>query len=187
MSTLKASAVATEVSPLTLSDEQRLALQFSERLRLFAARRLRDTAAGEDVAQETLRRVVEAIRTNRIENTEAIPGFVFQTARNVCMHWVRSTAREKTAFARLERESIVPHETDDALARLISAERAAMVKRAVDRLSSENRQLLGMIYYDGLDTDEIARCLGLNAAAVRVRKHRALQHLAAELGESAWK
>jgi RNA polymerase sigma factor (sigma-70 family) len=136
------------------------------------------------VAQETLRLVIEAIRANRIENVEALPGFVFQTARNICMHWVRSTAREKAAFARLERESTDALTSPDALASMISAERAGAVKRAIDRLASEDRRLLGMIYYEELDTDEITGRLELNAAAVRVRKHRALRRLAAELGES---
>ena len=170
-------------APLKVSEDE-LALRFTQRLRLFAARRLNDSAAAEDVAQEVLHRVVEAIRANRIENQEGLPGFVFQTARNVCMHWVRSTVREKAAFARLERESTGAQTGSDALASLISAERADAVKRAIDRLASEDRRLLGMIYYDGLDTDKIAGRLGLNAATVRVRKHRALQRLATELGES---
>lgn len=165
--------------------EEQLALRFTERLRLFVARRLNDAAAAEDIAQETLRNVVDAIRADRIQNSEALPGFVFQTARNLCMHWVRSTAREKTAFTRLERESADALETPDALTNLISAERTCAVKRAIDRLASEDRRLLGMIYYEGLDTEEIAGRLVLNAAAVRVRKHRALQRLAAELGGSA--
>ena len=100
------------------------------------------------------------------------------------MHWVRSTVREKTAFARLERESADGPGRPDALTNLISAERARDVKRAIDRLATDDQRLLGMIYYDALDTDEIAGRLGLTAAAVRVRKHRALQRLAAELGES---
>lgn len=179
---LKAADGSAQV-PLELSEEQ-LALRFTERVRLFAARRLNDNSAAEDVAQETLRRVVDAIRADRIENAAALPGFVFQTARNICMHWVRSTAREKSAFARLERESADGPDGPDALSNLISAERARAVRGAIDRLSVEDRGLLGMIYYDELDTDEIARRLGLNAAAVRVRKHRALQRLSAELGES---
>ena len=145
---------------------------------------LRHRQDAEDVAQDTLRRVFEAIRANRIDNMEALPGFVFQTARNLCMHWVRSTAREKSAFARLERESVDSRGSPDALANLIFAERARAVKRAIDRLATDDRRLLAMIYYDDLGTDEIAARLGINASAVRVRKHRALQRLAVELGES---
>jgi RNA polymerase sigma-70 factor (ECF subfamily) len=180
VSSLRVLTGAGEAS-LTLSEEQRLALQFTDRIRLFAARHLNDPAAGEDVAQETLRRVVDALRAKRINDPNALPGFVFQTARNVCMHWVRSTAREKSAFARLAHESVDPSETTDALTSLISAERALTVKRAITRLSRDNQQLLVMMYYDGLNADEIARRLGVTAAAVRVRKHRALQRLSAEL------
>jgi RNA polymerase sigma-70 factor, ECF subfamily len=165
--------------------EPELALRFTERLRFFAARRLNDAVAAEDVAQETLRLVLDAIRAGRVDNIEALPGFVFQTARNLCMHWVRSAVREKSAFARFERESVDVSENPDALANLISAERALAVKHAIDRLTTEDRRLLTMIYYDGLDSGEIAGRLGINASAVRVRKHRALQRLAAELGESA--
>jgi RNA polymerase sigma-70 factor (ECF subfamily) len=125
--------------------------------------------------------VVDALRAKRINDPNAVPGFVFQTARNVCMHWVRSTAREKSAFARLANESAEPSETADALTSLISAERALTVKRAITRLSRDNQQLLIMMYYDGLNADQIARQLGVTAAAVRVRKHRALQRLSAEL------
>src|SRR5262249_15834643 len=44
-----------------------LTAQFWDRLRFFAMRRLRDAALAEDVAQETLRRTLEALRGGRIE------------------------------------------------------------------------------------------------------------------------
>lgn len=168
--------------PTDVSEE--LALRFTERLRLFAARRLNDASAAEDVAQETLRVVVDAIRVNRIENRDALPGFVFQTARNICLHWVRSTAREKSAFARLEREPTNESAHPDALVNLVSAERAQTVKAALNRLSAEDKRLLTMVYYGDLGTDDIALTLGVTTAAVRVRKHRALQRLAVELSNT---
>jgi RNA polymerase sigma-70 factor (ECF subfamily) len=169
--------------PVGVSEEE-LALRFTQRLQLFAARRLNDISAAEDVAQETLRIVVEAVRANRIENLDALPGFVFQTARNICLHWIRSTAREKSAFARLEREPAEESPRTDALARLVSAERAQLVKAALNRLGGEDKRLLTMIYYGDLGSDEIAMTLGVTTAAVRVRKHRALQRLAAQLNEA---
>jgi len=182
---IKPEAASLE-APHGLSEDE-LALRFTERLRFFASRRLNDAAAAEDIAQETLRHVLVAIRANRVDNIEALPGFVFQTARNLCMHWVRSTVREKSAFARLERESADGAGGPDALANLISAERARAVRRGIDRLALEDRRLLSMIYYDGLDTDKIAARLDINTSTVRVRKHRALQRLAAELPEIGWK
>ena len=61
--------------------ESELASRYWDRIRLFAARRVNDAAMAEDIAQETLRRVVEALPTVACRNTEAIAGFVFQTAR----------------------------------------------------------------------------------------------------------
>lgn len=174
-----------QVPHLLSVSEEELALRFTSRLRLFAARRLGDATAAEDVAQETLRRVVEAIRANRIENQDALPGFVFQTARNICLHHVRATAREKSAFARFERESTEATGATDPLTALISVERAQDVRRAIQRMDRDDQRLLAMMYYDGLGTDEVASRLGISAAAVRVRKHRVLRRLAAELGELA--
>lgn len=164
--------------------EDELALRFTQRLRLFASRHLHDATVAEDVAQEALRRVVEALRANRITHRDALPAFVFQTARNICLHWVRSTGRERSAFARFERDAAYPAECTDALAGLIAAERVAVVRAALDELRDRDRRLLSMIYYDGLDNGRVAAQLGITVTAVRVRKHRALQRLAALLGET---
>src|SRR5215210_944472 len=79
-----------------VSDEIAVELndRFWKRLCVFAARRLRDRYAAEDVAQETLRRALEALRDRRVENLDALPAFIFQTARNICMHYGRSVRRE---------------------------------------------------------------------------------------------
>lgn len=163
--------------------EGELAARFHRRIRLFAARRVGDAAAAEDIAQETLRRVIEALRTEHVEHPEALPAFVFQTARNVCLHWVRSAARERTAFTRFERETTSPSEESDALGNLISEERARTVRAALDRLGADDRELLTSLFYRGLDAVELAARLGITMAALRVRKHRALNRLASRLGE----
>jgi RNA polymerase sigma factor (sigma-70 family) len=127
--------------------------------------------------------VTEAIRADRIEHPEAVAGFAFHTARNLCLHWIRSSAREKSAFARFGREVTERDEAPDALAALISAERAQVVRDALRELDDADRALLWMIYFDGLDSDRIATKLGISTVAVRVRKHRALRRLAGELGK----
>jgi len=173
-----------EQTPSGPISEAELAHRFTDRLRIFAARRLNDPAAAEDVAQETLRRVVEAMRANRVENLAALPGFVFQTARNICMHWVRSAGREQLALSRFQSESsrTTPDSTD-ALNAIISEERRARVRTAMADLKDDDRGLLSMLYYEGLDSEGAASRLRVTAAALRVRKHRALRRLAELLGE----
>jgi RNA polymerase sigma-70 factor (ECF subfamily) len=170
---------AREVSPST---EDELASRYWERVRLFALRRLRDIAAAEDVAQEVLRRVTEALRAGRVEDQAALPGYIFKTALHVCLHHGRSAGREARAIERL---GVAPQPTaDDALTNLITAERRAAVRLALSRLEPDDRNLLHFYYFHQLSTPEIVQRLGVTPEALRVRKHRALRRLAAALGES---
>jgi RNA polymerase sigma-70 factor, ECF subfamily len=158
-----------------------LARRFRERLRLFAVRRVRNAAAAEDVTQEALRRTLEALRAGRIESIDRLPGFVFETARNVCMHHGRGREREARALSRLGPGDPPP---PDPLQALISSQRQAAVRRGLDRLAPGDRELLELMYREGLDAQEVASRLLVSAEAVRVRKHRALRRLAEALDEA---
>lgn len=164
--------------PVSESD---LAARFWDRIRMFAARRLRDPAAAQDVAQETLRRVIDALRAGRIDKLDALPAFVFQTARHICLQSDRSSIRESRALSRLAEPERATEA--DALVALISEERRAMVHRALDDLPRDDRVLLRDIYYERVDPALLAQRLGVSAGALRVRKHRALLRLSELLGK----
>ncbi len=167
-------AGSTDPARLAASESE-LADRFWERIRIFAARRLRDSAAAEDVAQETLRRVVDALRAGRVENLEALPGFVFQTARHICLQRDRSAMREARALFRWAEPGAVTE--PDALVALISEERCTAVRRALEGLEQDDRALLRVLYFESLKTGDVAERMGVSAGALRVRKHRALLRL----------
>jgi RNA polymerase sigma factor (sigma-70 family) len=176
-------AVTGDVSGGTGDVAAELHDRFWKRLCIFAARRLRDRSAGEDVAQETLRRVIEALRENKIEKLEALPAFVFQTARNICLHHGRSAQREDGALLRFRGGlRTTTGEEDDPLASLVDESRRAEVRRAVEMLDEDDRELLRLLYVEALPTADIAARLGLDPGTLRVRKHRALKRLADILG-----
>lgn len=143
---------------------------------MFAMRRLRDSAAAEDVAQDTLKTVLEALRAGRIRDRSAIAGFAFETARNHCMHRGRSHSRQERAFGQLPNSPF--SEAPDALTGLINEERRRAVNAALEQLDEDDRRLLLMTYVDGRDCESIVRELGISAGAIRVRRHRALKRLA---------
>jgi len=160
-----------------------LTRRFWDRLRFFAMRRLRDSALAEDVAQETLRRTLEALRAGRVEKPEALPAFLFETARHVCMHKTRSAGREAKAFQRFASDSEEDSgRAPDPLAGLISEERRREMRECLDRLGESDRKLLEMSYAESLGAEEIAQRLGSTAGAIRVRRHRALARLAELMG-----
>jgi RNA polymerase sigma-70 factor, ECF subfamily len=159
-----------------------LSARFRDRIRFFAARRIRDRDAAEDVAQEVLRRTLEALRAGRVENREALPAFLFQTARHVCMQWGRSEGRRDKAFDRLQRGTTEEDPGEDTLTGLITAERREKVREAFTHLGPGDREVLSLSYVESLGAEEIAGRLNLTPGAVRVRRHRALHRLAEILG-----
>lgn len=165
--------------------EEWVARRFLARLRMFAQRRVGHAETAEDIAQETLRRVLEALRKQRIRDMKALPAFVFQTARHVCLQHHRSSQRRLRALQRLVTRQSDPALRPDALTGLVTEERREAVRQALAELGDGDRELLQMVYYDQLDTDELTERLGITAAALRVRKHRALKRLATLLTESA--
>jgi RNA polymerase sigma factor (sigma-70 family) len=182
----EASTQASGASTDSNMDSDTLAAQlsdrFRDRIRFFAARRLRDRDAAEDVAQEVLRRTLEALRAGRVENREALPAFLFQTARHVCMQWGRSEGRRDRAFDRLQRGGSEEDPGEDTLTGLITEERREKVREAFTRLSEGDREVLSLSYVESMGAEEIARRLNSTPGAVRVRRHRALNRLAEILG-----
>jgi RNA polymerase sigma factor (sigma-70 family) len=155
---------------------------FFERLHVFAARRLRDIDAAEEVAQEALRRALEALRSGRVANRNALPAFLFETARNICLQRHRSAGREARALERLGGAETHGASAPHALDSLIAAEDIQQVRQALNRLDPQERDVLLWSYRDGLDAAEIGERLGITPGAVRVRRHRALSRLAGQLG-----
>jgi RNA polymerase sigma factor (sigma-70 family) len=161
-------------------EESALSEEFRERVRLFAFRWV-GAAHSEDVAQETLRRVVLALRGGSILNRTQPSAFIFQTARHVCMELRRASARETRALERLEREGIpAPVLNPDPL-RGPARDRSDLTALGMRQLSLEDQHLLRLFYVDGWGNAEVADELGLSAATTRVRKHRALSRLRDEM------
>ena len=165
-------------------DEHALVERFWGRIRVFASRRL-PPSESEDVAQETIRRVLEALRRGRLREPEALPAFVFEAARNVCRQRHRSAAREGRAFERLRHWLAYSEPAPDPLAEGLTERKRGAVRTALARLAADDRELLRMSYYQTLDTAEVARRLGVTTGAVRVRRFRALHRLRAILEDTA--
>lgn len=169
---------------LPVAEDRDLAGLYWERVRLFAFRRIGDAAMAEDLAQETLRAAATALKEGRLQNPDALPAFIFQTARNLCMQRHRSHARESRALDRLQAEHAGQAGAPDPLHLIVGEERCAAVRRAVARLESGDRRLLELLYFDDLSTAAASARLGVTPEALRVRKHRALRRLAVALGDA---
>lgn len=173
-------AAVTNPTSVTEALEANLSQQFRERLRAFGVRRLGDAALAEDLAQDVLARVTEALRNGKIDDLAALPGFVFQTATHVCLHHYRSRSREERALTRMA--GMDPGRADPGpLDLLVTDEARREVRAALSELKPAERDLLRRFYFEDESGDVIARTLGVTASALRVRKFRALERLATVL------
>ncbi len=61
----------------------------------------------------------------------------------------------------------------------------ARVRRALDRLPPDQREVIELHWLEGLSFPEVAEIVGASAGAVRVRAHRGYQKLREELADAA--
>ena len=101
--------------------------------------------------------------------------------------WLMSIARFKALSARRRRtdteldeaiEATIADPADDPEVTLQEKDRGELLRRALNQLSLEHRQIIDLVYYHERSVEESARILGIPAAAVKTRMFYARKKLA---------
>ena len=132
----------------------------------FYTKMIQDRGASEDLVQEVFLRILRYRQTYR-------PGTVFRTwmyqiARNTRLDQVRKTRPEGPFVS----EPIAPASRADSAQQ---HQEAALLQHALMQLPEDKREILVLSRFQELKYDEIARLLGCEVGAVKVRVHRALR------------
>jgi RNA polymerase sigma-70 factor (ECF subfamily) len=157
--------------------EKALFERYAERVRLYGRKHLKSAAAADDLVQQVMLRVLEALRAERVAEPNRLASFVFGTCRNVSWDLQRSEQRQR----RLERETELLL-TESAMPEL-SERDVVKLFHCMGELPEQQRRILRMSFMEDRSADDIARSLGLSSGNVRVIRCRALGKLAARLGE----
>jgi RNA polymerase sigma-70 factor (ECF subfamily) len=171
-------------APRTLAEQAVDLLRREENvLRGVIARYVRDAATVDDIFQEVSLKVLR--RLDSVRDQQALRGWLFQLARNACLDWLR---REDTRRAIADETALHEHRAAGEMGRgpidgLLSAERIAAVRRALDQLPPAQREAIRLRIDEGLDHDGIAARLGINRQAVEVRLCRGRAALKERLDE----
>ncbi len=169
----------TPIEPEGAEDDDRLRFEDCFRdhyaaILAFAIRRQRDRQAAEDAASETF---AVAWRRRGLIPERPLP-WLYAIALRVLANQRRSGIRRRRLEERLAREPTTgPDRSDptDALAR-----RSAFAV-AFGRLSENDREVLRLIAWEGLEPREAATAFGCSYGAFRVRLHRARNRLGKQL------
>jgi RNA polymerase sigma-70 factor (ECF subfamily) len=144
---------------------------------------VRDTGIAEDLVQETFLRV-----WNRVQAFDAQKGaigpWLLAVARNRAIDYLRSAGgRERNAVEFEENDH--PALYIDMEQGILASDKARRVKRAVEKLSAQQRQVIELAYFEGLSQTEMAERMGQPLGTVKTWVRTALKNLRDELGAAA--
>jgi RNA polymerase sigma-70 factor, ECF subfamily len=126
----------------------------------------------EDLAQEAFARTFE--RWDRVATMDSPSGYLFATVLNLNRKRVRRLTRQV-------RDTLSPNPTPDPAA---VAEAKNEVLLALGSLPRTQREALVLVGWFDMDANEAGRVLGIDAASVRGRVHRARATIRGQLGDS---
>src|SRR5690349_16722764 len=86
--------------PVGLDDERALCERYEVRIRAYGFRHLRDAVAADDLVQQVLLSVLQALREGRVEERDRLDAYVLGTCRNTVMDMRRGVARQRRVAER---------------------------------------------------------------------------------------
>lgn len=134
---------------------------------------LRDSAAAEDVAQETFLRAHRSLGTFR--ESQPLRPWLLRIATNLALNEIRSRQRRNGWLARLRLVRERPPDTPESLA--MAADHMRELDAALSRLPPRDRAVLYLRYFLELDEREMAAALNCAPGTVKSRLHRASARL----------
>lgn len=127
----------------------------------------------DDVLQEAFCRLWP--RADRLEGEQMTEAVAVTTVKHLCIDEVRRRGRAEEVEFDPERDTRSTRSPQEEMER---RERFEEVERLIEsELSAVQRQILHMRDYDGMEMEEIAARLGMNAANVRVNLSRARKRI----------
>jgi RNA polymerase sigma-70 factor, ECF subfamily len=152
-------------------DERAICRKYADRIRSYGLCHLRDTAAAQDLVQQVLLGVLEALRDGRVEQPERLGAYVLGACRNTVMDMRRGDARRRRVA---EQASVgLPEDYEPSWA---TVDRLRL-EQCLRELEPRDRSVVLATFLEDRGADEIGQKMNLTAGNVRVIRHRALAQL----------
>lgn len=144
--------------------------EFSDALRRFILKRVKDEDAAEDILQEAFIKIHENI--GNVKSDKSLRAWLYQITRNSIIDYYRNRKLTVEFPETLEPVSDEPEADSDAAQDLAPCVRALM-----DRLPERYRQSLVLTEFDGLTQKEMGDKLGLSVSGAKSRVQRAREKM----------
>jgi RNA polymerase sigma-70 factor (ECF subfamily) len=172
--------ITPAVADMAWPSEAEVCALMAPRIRAYGRRYLASNAAAEDLVQDVLTLIIEALRAARIAAPAALPAYALSVARNLVRDRIRTSSRRSALIGALE----VSVSEVQLPAWQVEARDVARVGRCLERLSDREREVVVRSYLEEEDSERIAASLGIEPGNLRVIRHRAIARLRTLLEES---
>ena len=140
------------------------------RIRLYGLRHLRSASAADDLVQQVLVKLLEALRAGRLREPGKLAQFALGTCRMTVLDLRRSARRQEQLLAEFGAD-LVPDQPS------MPQIDGGQLGRCVQMLNERERSVVVLTFYDEQTAAEVAGFLKISQANVRVIRHRAIQQL----------
>ncbi len=161
----------------------RIVENFQRQVYATVYRYIADAGQAEDIAQEVFLRLYKMRRSYRPK--ARLSTLVYRITLNLCLNFIRDSARRRMTSLDepLDEERSLKAAIEDAGAarpaeRLEAAERAEIVRAALDSIPPRQKTALLLHRFEGLSYSDIAEVMETNVAAVKSLLSRARASLA---------
>jgi len=135
-------------------------------------RQVHHAVIAEDLTSAVFLKALRWLQQDR--SPESVKGWLYATARSIIAdYWREHTQFELLPLEAAEEMQLLSDESDEQLRPL-----QARIQRLLDGLSSRERDILTLRFFQGYSAAEIGQVLGLSAEHVRVLQLRALRRAA---------
>ena len=152
--------------------------RYQQRLYRFLTRLVQDSAAAEDLFQQTWLRVIQKVGS--YDARARFDTWLFSVAHNLAIdHLRRQRSRsldEPDESGKLPSDRL-PSSGADPLEELLESERAAILGEAIHELPAIQREVISLRFEEGMKLEQIAEVVAVPLSTVKSRLHRALESL----------
>lgn len=140
----------------------------------YLARRTADLAQAEDLTEETFLKAFQSIED--LKSPEAFTAWLYTIARGVLVDFYRKSQKQGI-LADIEKFSDIADHAPLPDQVLWSMESALGVRKAMEVLPENYKEVLELRFWEDLSISETAKVMGKSAGAIRVLQFRALASL----------
>jgi len=141
-----------------------------------ALRMLQHREEAEEVAQDTFVKVFRSL--DKFKGDSKLSTWIYRIAYNTCLDRLKKSGRNRQDVAIDEIEGFEIKSVDNALDSIVKSERAVLIRKCIEKLSSKDAALLTLFYLEEKNLNELGQILKMNESSVKVGLFRARGRLA---------